>query len=73
MKYEKRKIPENQWFSGIWWRLGDSNPRPHACEASRGDAPCRERSNQLKTIASQHFLEMVLLWLFPFLDFEPHA
>ena len=30
---EKRKIPENQWFSGIWWRLGDSNPRPHACEA----------------------------------------
>ena len=32
----------------LWWRLGDSNPRPHACEASRGDAPCRGRSNQPK-------------------------
>ena len=46
-RIRKRKTTPNGVVS-FWWRLGDSNPRPHACEASRGDAPCRGRSNQPK-------------------------
>ena len=30
---EKEKTVETLRVSTVWWRLGDSNPRPHACEA----------------------------------------
>ena len=29
----KQKRPPKWMAFFLWWRLGDSNPRPHACEA----------------------------------------